>query len=83
MCFMAPKAKAFHAHGLPMKVEPRVALLGLMMGVGLTITLVTLALASPGQGYLVLLFPAIFLWILIPFAALYIWRVLSERRERG
>lgn len=58
-----------------MKVEPRAALFALVMGAGLTITLVILALASPGEGFLVLLFPSVFLWILIPFLLL---RLLSR-----
>ncbi len=57
-----------------MKVDPRAALFALILGAGLTITLVALALASPGEGFLLLLFPSLFLWAVIPFLLLWLLR---------
>lgn len=62
-----------------MKVEPRAVLLALLMGAGATTTMVALALYLPTEGFLALLFPSFFLWILIPFILLRLWRRLRGR----
>jgi hypothetical protein len=61
------------------KVEPRVVILAALMGAGATTTMVLLALYLPTEGFLVLLFPSFFLWILIPFVLLWLWRRLRGR----
>ncbi len=44
-------------------------------------TLILLARAFPLEGFLLLLFPALFLWFLIPFLLLHLWRRFTSRRE--
>ncbi|MCJ2520345.1 MAG: hypothetical protein LN412_05280 [Candidatus Thermoplasmatota archaeon] len=66
-----------------MKADPRIVLFTLLLGVGATTTMVLLALNMPMEGFLVLIFPSFFLWILIPFLVLYLWRRLLGRRRAG
>lgn len=62
-----------------MKVERRAVLLGLAWGGGAAATMALLALALPLEGFLALLFPATFLWLLLPFVLLRAWR--GRRQE--
>ncbi|MEE9237725.1 MAG: hypothetical protein V3U52_08060 [Thermoplasmata archaeon] len=66
-----------------MKADLRIVLFTLLLGVGATTTMVLLALNMPMEGFIVLIFPSFFLWILIPFLVLYLWRRLLGRRRAG
>lgn len=62
-------------------MEPRVVAYALILGGGAATTMVMLALYLPYEGFLALLFPSFFLWILLPFILLRLWKRLTTRRE--